>query len=85
MQSRKKYFILLIFIMLVIGAMFFMYSTINSPEKYTYYTHGTPSYYERVVCVLGGGKMEVSYGTPPIACVDVENCKPKESLMCHYR
>lgn len=71
--------------MLVIGAMFFIYSTINSPEKYTYYTEGDPSYYDRVVCVLGGGRMEVTYSSPPVFCQDEEVCKPKEGLMCHYR
>ena len=65
--------------------MFFMYSTISSPEKYTYYTEGNPSYYDRFVCVIGGGKMEVTYSDLPVACVDVENCNPKEGLMCHYR
>ena len=91
MQSRSRYLIILVFIFAVIVAMFFMYSTISSPEKYTYYK-GEPSSYERFVCILGGGWMEdtTDASNLPFECLsdvilDSDECSPSKTFTCHYR
>ncbi len=58
MKSQAKYLILLIFILVVILAMFFIYSNINSPEKIVYYQE-KPKILEKVYCIIRGGALEI--------------------------
>jgi len=90
MHRKSKYLIILVFILVVVSAMFFMYATINSPEKYVYYK-GDPTYYEQAVCLIGGGKMEVTEDASglPEECLNQLNinnmqCSFSESYLCHY-
>lgn len=90
MQTKARYLLLLLFVVIVIGAMFVMYSTINSPEEIVYFD-SKPSWWQKSLCVIKGGKVEVTVDTSglPEECLDnqdsnIYNCLPAEIFACHY-
>ena len=77
MKSQAKYLILLIFILIVILAMFFIYSNINSPEKIVYFQE-KPKLMEKVYCIVRGGALET------LAGADFNEASDKNIYLCHF-
>lgn len=57
MKSKIKYLVIVFFVCIVIIAMFFIYSSINSTERIVFW-EGKPGILGRMSCVAKGGKLE---------------------------
>ena len=91
MASKARYLVILIFIIVVIGAMFFIYSTIDSEEEIVYFD-GTPPWHEKALCYVRGGRVEVLSDISALEkdCLGSENqlqkdCISEEVFSCHFR
>ncbi|HMB26210.1 MAG TPA: hypothetical protein VKP03_02220 [Patescibacteria group bacterium] len=77
MKWQARYLLLLIFIMLVLTAMFFIYSNVKTEERYLYY-QGEPTKMQRLTCFLKGGVIERQSGLK-----EQEDLKT-EFYFCHF-
>ena len=88
MSNFGKYMVIPMFCFIVILAMYFIYSNVNSVEKFRYYQE-LPSWQERITCYLGGGAIETQSGAGLEAClIDTSQeqfCQPNLIYFCHYR
>jgi hypothetical protein len=88
MFHPARYSIILIFVLIVIIAMFFIYSNIASGEKIEPF-ETTPSWFQKANCIVRGGAIEkeASYYSQN-QIIDIDN--PTEvdvayNYLCHYR
>ena len=89
MKGQARYFVILIFFLVVISAMFFIYSTVNSAEKIIYYK-GEPTIFNKMNCILKGGKIEVMPSGGGAPCLELlvdekDECEEKNIYRCHYK
>jgi len=90
MPRRAKYLLLIFFILMVLTAMFLIYSNINSEDKVVYFNQGEATWIEKVGCIIQGGAIE----SAPIDSLSVPDCVTKNKTddcqspmryLCHYR
>jgi len=87
MTGRAKYLLILVFFLIVFVSLFFIYRAVNAPSRTILYAD-PPTYWEKIICILGAGKIEEELGLDDGTCILQDNsnvCVTDTNYSCVYK
>ena len=83
MNWPHRYLVISVFFLLVFIILFFIYQAALSPERVVNF-ESTPSDYQKVKCILGGGKIEKTLIVGALNLEETEPLTTDKFYSCHY-